>query len=163
MENFWHVIYTAPRAEKRVHAQLIEMGVETYLPLHQVIRQWADRKKQVELPLFTSYVFVNNSEREYYDILQTNGVVRFVYHCGRPAIIKAEEIMRIRQFLEKTRGYRTWLEPEMEVEIVKGPLCGSVGRIERVGRHKLRLRISALGLIVQAELDRESIRVLQPA
>lgn len=163
MENSWHVLYTAPRAEKRVNQQLAELGIQTFLPLQFVIRQWADRKKRVEVPLFSSYIFVRNSEREYYSIVQTPGVVRFVYHCGRPAVIRSDEIDRIRQFLQKTQGHHTWLEPDMKVEIVNGPFCGSVGKIERVGRHRLRLRINALGIVVYAELEKESVRVLQPA
>lgn len=163
MKESWHVIYTAPRAEKKVNVQLMQLGVETYLPMQYVIRQWSDRKKRVEVPLFSSYLFVRYEERFYYPIVQTQGVVRFVYHCGKPAVIRNGEIERIRKFLDKTSGYRTWLEPEMKVEVIEGPFCGSVGMIERIGRHRLRLRISALGLIVYAELEKESVRVFETA
>jgi len=163
MKELWHVLYTAPRAEKKVNVQLMQLGVETYLPMQFVIRQWADRKKRIEVPLFSSYLFVRYEERDYFPIVQTRGVVRFVFHCGKPAVIRNEEIERIRTFLDRTSGYRTWLEPEMSVEVINGPFCGSVGQIERVGRHKLRLRISALGLIVFAELEKESVRVLESA
>ena len=54
----WHVIYTAPRAEKKVNERLESQGVETYLPLQKTLRQWSDRKKKVSIPLFNSYVFV---------------------------------------------------------------------------------------------------------
>ncbi|PKP24062.1 MAG: antitermination protein NusG [Bacteroidetes bacterium HGW-Bacteroidetes-22] len=163
MSNLWHVLYTAPRAEKRVNIQLLELGVETYLPLYQATRQWVDRKKLVEVPLFSSYIFVRHTARDYFRIVQTQGVVRFVYYCGRPAVIREEEINRIREFLVRTDGYRTWLEPEMSVEIIRGPFCGAIGQIERVGRNKLRLRINALGTVVYAELERESVRVLEMA
>lgn len=161
MDEKWHVLYTAPRAEKRVNDQLEQLGIETYLPLQFVTRQWADRKKRVEVPLFNSYLFVRSNERNYFPIVQTQGVVRFVYHCGKPATIRHFEIERIRQFLIQTSGYRTWLEPEMVVEIIKGPFCGAVGEVERINKNKLRLRINALNLVVYAELDRESVRILE--
>lgn len=163
MSNLWHVLYTAPRAEKRVNSQLLQLGVETYLPLYQTTRQWVDRKKLIEMPLFSSYIFVRHSEGQYFPIVQTQGVVRFVYYCGKPAVIREAEINRIREFLARTDGYRTWLEPDMGVEIIRGPFCGAIGHIERVGRNKLRLRISALGTVVYAELERESVRVLEMA
>ena len=46
----WYVIYTKSRAEKQVNQRLLEQGIETYLPLQKIIRQWADRKKRVEVP-----------------------------------------------------------------------------------------------------------------
>jgi hypothetical protein len=55
---FWYVLYTNPKAEKRVSEQLTKMGITNYCPLITKVKQWSDRKKKVEEPLFTSYVFV---------------------------------------------------------------------------------------------------------
>lgn len=60
----WYVLYTAPRAEKKVEERLRERGVECYLPLHRSPQVWSDRVKMVDKPLFISYVFVRSTETE---------------------------------------------------------------------------------------------------
>jgi transcription antitermination factor NusG len=57
----WHVVYTMPNSERKVATAIAEMGIEPYLPLHKVMRQWSDRKKKLLVPLFPNYVFVNVS------------------------------------------------------------------------------------------------------
>ena len=56
--RYWHALYVRSRAEKKVLAQLEDMGIQAYLPLITHVKQWSDRKKKVEEPLFKSYVFV---------------------------------------------------------------------------------------------------------
>ena len=62
--NQWYAVYTRPRWEKKVASLLTKKKIENFCPLNKVVRQWADRKKTVYEPLFTSYVFVNTSETE---------------------------------------------------------------------------------------------------
>ena len=59
----WYVLYTNPKAEKKVAEQLTKIGVINYCPLIKKVHQWSDRKKKIEIPLFTSYVFVNIDEK----------------------------------------------------------------------------------------------------
>jgi transcriptional antiterminator RfaH len=58
----WFVFYTKSRQEKKVNDLLLRHGFEPYLPLQKVLRQWSDRKKKVEVPLFNSYIFVRVEE-----------------------------------------------------------------------------------------------------
>jgi len=53
----WFAIQTKPRHEKRVALELEEKDVQVFLPLYTTLRQWSDRRQQVQLPLFPSYVF----------------------------------------------------------------------------------------------------------
>jgi hypothetical protein len=57
----------------------------SFLPLHKEIRTWSDRKKQIELPLFPSYIFVYTSLCERYKSLQVKGIVNYVSFDGKPA------------------------------------------------------------------------------
>ena len=66
----WYVLYTNPKAEKKVAEQLNKIGIETYCPLVTKIQQWSDRKKKIEVPLFSSYVFVNIEEHKETSFLQ---------------------------------------------------------------------------------------------
>ena len=52
----WHVFYVQARHEKKVNERLLDCGYETFLPLKKVLKQWSQRKKWVEEPLFRSYI-----------------------------------------------------------------------------------------------------------
>ncbi len=99
-EKKWLVIYTRPRWEKKVHQQLQLQGIESYCPVRKVLNQWADRKKTVELPLFSSYVFVKINPREELKVRQTLGVLNFIYYMGKPATVRDRDIDQIKQLLE---------------------------------------------------------------
>ncbi len=154
----WNVLYTTPRAEKKVYDRLIEMGVETYLPLYKTIRQWSDRKKKVEVPLFNSYIFVRSPEKQRFEILSVYGVVRYLYYLGKPAIIRQKEIEGIRRFLNQTEGYKITVEVGDKVEIASGVMEGVFGEVIRVGKDKLVLQIEQLGMNLVAEVDRDMVK-----
>jgi len=84
----WYAVHTRPRWEKKVAGQLAKKRLEYYCPLNKVQRQWSDRKKIILEPLFTSYVFVRLSETEHLPVLQTDGVLSFVYWLKKPAVIQ---------------------------------------------------------------------------
>ena len=57
-EKKWYALYTRYRHEKRVESQLLQKGIETYLPMRKILRKWSDRKKWITEPLFNCYVFI---------------------------------------------------------------------------------------------------------
>src|SRR5260221_11376853 len=97
----WYAVYTRPKWEKKVAQLLTARKIETYCPLNKVQKQWSDRKKLLEEPLFTSYVFVHVALGEHTLVKQSDGVLNFVYWLCNPAIIRDEEIVTIREFLEE--------------------------------------------------------------
>ena len=84
----WFAVQTKPKHEKRAAAELEEKGVVVFLPLRTVVRQWSDRKRKLELPLFTNYLFVRigQDRDERVTVLRTNAVVRFVGKHGGVSI-----------------------------------------------------------------------------
>ena len=46
-----------PRAEKKVRDRLEELGVECFLPVQTVLRQWTYRKSRVVVPVIAGLVF----------------------------------------------------------------------------------------------------------
>ena len=44
--------------------RLSDKGVMTFLPLVRQVHRWSDRRKTVELPLFSCYVFVETGAEE---------------------------------------------------------------------------------------------------
>ncbi|MEH6307445.1 UpxY family transcription antiterminator [Olivibacter sp. CPCC 100613] len=97
----WIAIYTRPKWEKKVNQFLQQQGIAAFCPLIKTKRQWADRKKIVEIPLFSSYVFAEVNQLEQYQVEQAAGVVGVVYHCGKPATITENEINRIKTLLRE--------------------------------------------------------------
>lgn len=96
----WIAIYTRPKWEKKVNHFLLQQGIACFCPLIKTKRQWADRKKIVEIPLFPSYVFAEADQLQQYHVEQIAGVVGIVHHCGKPATVTKEEISRIKSLLQ---------------------------------------------------------------
>lgn len=95
----WYVVYTKPKWEKKVAEKLNEIGIECYCPLITQVKQWSDRKKKVEVPLFNSYVFVQLQDTDRNSVFQVAGVVRYLFWLGKAAIVRNEEIVTIKKSL----------------------------------------------------------------
>jgi transcription antitermination factor NusG len=93
----WHVLYVKSRHEKKVYKQLLERGVNAYLPLVTRERKWSDRTKKVEMPLFQSYVFVNvQTAMDFHKALSICGACTYIRFGKECAIVKDEEIRQIK-------------------------------------------------------------------
>ena len=84
VKKHWYAVYVRSRNEKKVYELIKEKDIETYLPLVKTLRQWSDRKKMVEVPLFNSYVFVYVDLLEHFKVRQVPGIVNFVCFEGKP-------------------------------------------------------------------------------
>lgn len=145
----WYVLYTSPRAEKKVDARLKEAGYESYLPLHYAPRRWSDRVKLVEVPLFSSYVFIYTYERKLRSLLEIQGVFRVVYYNGSPAILRNSVIENIKCFIELAREREISYGLGDEVLIACGPLKDIEGKIVRMRKGEYCLYIPELGHTVR--------------
>src|SRR5437667_12508464 len=78
--SHWYAVHTRARHEKMVAERLLEQGMSAYLPLVKETHRWSDRKKIVELPLFSCYVFARftptNEDR--LRVCRTNGVLQVI-------------------------------------------------------------------------------------
>jgi transcriptional antiterminator RfaH len=157
----WTVFYTRPRHEKKVYEQLIEKKINCYLPMRKVLRQWSDRKKWIDEPLFRSYIFVHGDERLKHQALQTRGVVRAVLFQGRLAIVRDEEIEMIRRILRESDKVEAIPRIEVgdEVELMAGPLIGLRGRLESLqNEHRLVIDIPSIRQAIRITVDIRDVR-----
>lgn len=147
-EEKWYAIYTRPRAEKLVYQRLMEEGIETYLPLQKTYRMWSDRKKLVEKPLLTSYIFVKIIRHNFPKVYKTNGVVKFVSFEGQPASIPQNQIDILRLLIDSNAEIEVSSEryaPGDKVEVISGSLIGLTGELIRIGSHnRVIIRIDKL-------------------
>ena len=98
----WTAVYTRSRHEKKVHANLTQLGFESFLPTRKSIRHWSDRKKIIEEPIFPSYVFVKLNFLDRLRVFDSPGVVKFVEEKpGSPGLIPESQIISLKRFVEK--------------------------------------------------------------
>jgi transcriptional antiterminator RfaH len=144
----WYAIYTHPRAEKQVFSRLEEIGVETYLPLQKTYRQWSDRKKLVERPLLSSYVFVKVITKDFPLVYKTTGVVKFISFEGKPVPIPQKQIDNLRLLIDSNAEIEVSsekFEKGDNVEVITGSLIGLTGELIKAGgRKKVIIRIEEL-------------------
>ncbi len=159
----WYAIRVKSRSEKKVFADLTELGIEAYLPLQRKLRQWTDRKKWVEMPLISGYVFVYISRKEYEAVLRIYNVVCYIYFEGKAAVIREEDINLLKRMLGQVdfelEITHEELKPGQMVEIITGPLCGVIGElIDFKGKNKVALRIPPLGYTVLVEAPGKNLK-----
>jgi transcription antitermination factor NusG len=158
----WFALYTRSRAEKQVYELLIRSGFDAYLPLIKTLKQWSDRKKWVEEPLFRSYIFIYISTSEYYEVLNTHGAVRYITFEGKAVPIPPQQIEAIRQFVDtgtELPDVDLNLSPGSKVDIIAGPMKGISGELlEVMGKKKVRIEIDGLGQSVYLELPASHIK-----
>ena len=166
-EKHWHALYVRSRAEKKVFEQLEEMGYEAYLPLITRIKQWSDRKKKVEEPLFRSYVFVRNSERQHYYILGVYGVVKFVTFEHKAVVVPDKQILAIKKYIDnpvddEEELKNIDLKEGQLVRITNGPLQGQIGRLVSVkSKRRLLIKIDVVGQAIPVSIPRTKVEPVE--
>lgn len=153
MQTPWLVLYTTPRAEKKTAERLANKGFTVYCPVKKVKKQWSDRAKVVEEPLFSSYVFIQIDEKEREQALFVPGVVRYLFWLGKPAVVRPEEIRALKLFLndfDHSSLAVVPIAPNQRVFIKSGPLSGQEALVERLENNKVILYLPALDCSVQA-------------
>jgi transcription antitermination factor NusG len=147
-EERWYAIYTHPRAEKQVFNRLVETGIEAFLPLQKTIRQWSDRKKVVEKPLLSSYVFVKVMPKNFPQVYKIYGVVKFVSFEGQPVPIPQKQIDNLKLLIDSDAEIEVTgekLEKGNNVEVTSGSLLGLTGElISFGGKKRVVVRIDRL-------------------
>lgn len=145
----WFALYTKSRNEKKVHEQLVARGIESFLPMQKILKQWSDRKKWVEEPMIRSYVFVRITEREYFEVLNTPGAVRFIFFEGKAAMIPDWQIVAIKHILvsgEDVEVSDQHFEAGDKVMITRGPFHDIPGELVNFkGSRKVVIRIDHIG------------------
>ena len=143
---------------------MLQKGIETYCPLNKVRRQWSDRTKIVEEPLFKSYVFVKITDEGRTAVRMTEGVVNFVYSEGKPALIKEKEIETIKRFLdeyENVEAVKMDFRPDERVRVVAGPMMDQEGKIIGVKNKMVQVCIDSLGYLLIAYIDKSKLAPAQ--
>lgn len=162
----WYAVYTKSRSEKRVQLELNEKGIENFLPMQRKLRKWSDRKKWVDTPVISGYVFVRICNKQYFEVLKTEGVVAFVRFENAPAVIRDEHIDLIKRLLHQhqvdVKSVKKPYKHGDPVEIIAGPLLGVQGKLIRHrNTSRVIVQLENTELIFMLEIGIEDIVPLQ--
>jgi len=148
-------------------AELLEdKDIEAYVPLKKRLKQWSDRKKWVEEPVITCYVFVNidGSQRE--SVLKTQSVVGYVRNNKKDARVSDQEI----EIMKSILGERE-MDVNLEIqklsigqlcEVIAGPLIGKrVKLYELKGKKKVGVCLEELKMGLTIDISPGFLRPLK--
>ena len=159
----WYALYVHSRAEKKVHALLLERGYDAYLPLITVMKQWSDRMKKVEEPLFKSYLFVRVDIRKYYEVLGLPGIVKFISFEKKAVVVPENQINAIKKYCndyteDDEKPEEVELHEGQLVKIVGGPMAGLMGRLAQINNKKrLVVYIESVGHYLPINISRAKV------
>lgn len=149
----WYALYVRMHHEKRTAERLAQMEVEYYQPVQEVVRQWSDRKKKLQMVVIPMMIFVHTDEVNRIKLMQQLPSVTgtLIDRCThRPAIIREDEMERFKFMLDFSEEAVTFtdgpIHPGEKVQVLKGPLKGLTGElIEMHGKTRVSVRIENLG------------------
>ncbi len=157
----WYALQVRPRFEKVVARNLQSKGFEELLPAYRCRRQWSDRIKEIELPLFPGYVFCRFNVDERLPILLVPGVTSIVGIGKSPIAIDEQEIEDLRCVLKSGVRYQPgpFISVGETVSVEQGALEGLEGIVTKVkNEFRLIISVSLLQRSVAVEIDREWVK-----
>ena len=159
----WFAISTRYKAEKEVARLLSKRGIECYVPINRVVRQYARKRKVVELPLIHCYAFVRIKKNEYVSVLETHHVVKFIHFSRNLVSIPDEEIHMLQRVCQEfdnieTEGisFQKW----RPVEIIGGNLTGIRGKLIDCRGKNFLIELDHIGIGMRIEIDQHLLRPL---
>jgi len=154
----WYALHTRARHERVVETRLREQGMETFLPTAQEVHKWSDRKKKVEVPLFSCYVFMrcvlDANHRTM--VHRVDSVLGLVGVRGAGLAIPDEQIEAIRTVLSQATPWRAhpFLKAGQRVRVRGGALDGVEGVfLSENGDHSLIISVDAIQRSMAVRID----------
>lgn len=161
----WYAIYIKVNQEKKIYDMLVEKNIECYLPLVKTLRQWSDRKKWIETPLFKNYLFVKVSYVEYFDVLNIPTVFNYVSFGGKAQPIPAEQLENIRILIAQQEREviltRERIAKGDTAEVIYGNLKGLTGEVAQIyGQSSIVIQLDSLNCSLYAKISMDEIRIV---
>jgi len=151
----WFVLVIKTNREKQVAEVLEKHGFEIYCPVKKEIRQWSDRKKKVDVPIFQNYLFVRLKEADRDTVFIISYIKKYLYWLGKPAVVRDEEIEIIRKWMSDTSILNvtpSHLQKGKLITIEKGAFKDKEATIQEVRKNELKLVLNGLGIVLLAKI-----------
>jgi transcription antitermination factor NusG len=122
------------------------------------------RKKIIDMPLFSSYVFVRVFEKDLMGLKSiTSNIVNLIYWLGKPAVVKDQEIDNIKYFLNEHSNIKLEkrnVDINEEVLIMRGSFYNQYGIVRTVKNNSVVVSLPSLGYSMIAEIPISNIKIL---
>lgn len=162
-EGKWFAVYTQYKREKLVKKMLGQKGIECYLPIKKVVKEWSKKRRIMEIPLISCYIFVKVTSSEYVPVLETEYVMKFL-KIGKDLIaIPESEIILIQKILQDSFDFeieatQNFKEGDL-VEIIEGSLQGTKGRlIEIEGKNRVLITLEHIQHTFRISIEKQLIK-----
>ncbi|HVZ18971.1 MAG TPA: UpxY family transcription antiterminator [Terriglobales bacterium] len=156
-ESQWFAIHVRSRHEKKVAEDLRQRGIEHFLPVVRQVRRWSDRKKVVEFPLFSCYVFVKIPvmPKLRIAVLTCSGVLGFI-GPNQGTAIPPEQIESIQRLILNDVHVtpESYIRVGQRVRIRGGALDGLEGILAGAGKdQKLIVSVDTIQRSISVALE----------
>jgi len=162
----WYALYVKSRSEFVTNDELRRKGIETFLPTITRPRQWKDRRRFIEFPLFAGYLFfsVSADHESFLTVLKTKGAVTIIsLEPGHPTPVPDAEIESLKVVIENCGDIDIYphLSKGTQVKMRSGPLAGAEGTVQRkVDQYLFTVNIELLGRSVRVKVFAEDVELL---
>jgi transcription antitermination factor NusG len=153
----WYAVRTRPRHEKKVASELEEKGITSYLPLMTQVRRWSDRRKIIEVPLFSCYAFVHAALdlRLRLAVYGISGALGFVGPNNQGVSIPDLQIENIRTLIAGNVALTPYplLKAGQRVRVRGGALDGVEGILVTQGDRRLVISVESINASFSINLE----------
>ncbi len=162
----WYSVHVQTNHERQVEQRLSQKGIACFLPLLETWSKRQDRRKRVQVPMFKGYLFVHIHLDNYSNltIVKTPGALTLLHNSEGPLSIPNQQIesLQIMTNAALPLTVYSFLKEGEPVKVVRGPLAGCVGILDRVNakRGRLVVNVSVFGKSVSVELDIEDVETV---
>jgi len=159
----WYALYVQVNHEREVAKRLEQKEVGCFLPLMETWSKRRDRRKKIQLPMFPGYVFVHVLLDSYVQltVVKTPGALSLLHNSQGPLSIPPYQVENLRTIVNSIQPLEIhpYLRQGDWVHVVRGPLAGCIGILNRVDPKKGRLIVSVdiIKKSVSVELDLEDV------
>jgi len=157
----WFALYVKSRHEFVTNSELNKKGIETFLPSVKKWRQWKDRKKLIDFPIFPGYLFVHvyPNPETFVDVLKTRGAVTLISsESGYPTPVLPEEIQSLKLLIESGNelDIYPYLKEGTWIRVKRGPLKGAEGILSKKEEQymflvNIKLLGRSVGMMIHAD------------
>lgn len=147
-----------------MHTRLAEKNITSFLPTRKVLRNWHDRKKFIDEPLFPSYIFIylDNMQNYYYG-MDAEGALYYVRTGKEIALVNEKVVNNIKLATSQAKDIEvsdTFIQPGRQLVISKGILTGLTCEVVRVNsKKKLLVRVDLLKRNILLSLSEEHFMI----
>lgn len=159
----WLVLRTRSQHESAAERDLQQRSITAYLPRHNVVRRWRDRRTVLRMPLFPGYIFVRPRIDQFENIRCIRGSCGLVLSGSKPAAMPEKDVEAVKLLVSSgvDLAVNPRLIPGQKIQVVAGPFMGVQGELIRVkSQDRLVINAHLLGSSVSVEVDTDMISTL---